>query len=175
MVVDVHHDAYSSSVLDKLKTESERRGLFFMPEAPSELSWSLSVLSVRPRNRTWFGIEGTTMMLIGLLFVPEPERKWSDRAWNRIEEPYRSRLEELEQTGWRDKRINFTMLQVWESEGRMVLLPLRDLRKVLLFITKGDFTVRKDGATFVHVTPRGEENISLNTSLSDLFRCFDVR
>ena len=108
-------------------------------------------------------------IVLGIIFVPEPERKHSDVAWNRIDERLRSKLRDLESRGWREKRISLTLIQVWENERRIVLLPLKTLQKVSAFTKTGDFRVKQDGAMFFLPTPRGEEPIYLSTSLSDLF------
>jgi len=106
---------------------------------------------------------------LGILFVPEPGRKHSYLAWNRIDEPMRSKIIELKKTGWREQIIRFTLIQAWENERRTVLIPLRALIKVSKFMETGDFRVKQDGTMFCLETPRGEENITLSTSISDLF------
>jgi len=161
---------YSEQFLNKIKAEADKRGLKFLPDAPSELAWTMEALSVRPRNRTWYGIEGNKAMALGIIFVPEPGRKHADIAWNRIDEPIRSKLIELENHGWREQTIRFTLIQVWENERRTVLIPLKTVLTVSTFMNTGDFRVKQDGAMFVLATPRGEENIALSTSVSDLFR-----
>ena len=161
---------YYEQILERLKSEAEKRDLNFLPEAPSELAWIVEVLGVRPRNRTWYGVEGNMAMVLGVIFVPEPERKHNDVAWNRIDEPLRSKLRDLENHGWRDKRISLTLIQVWDNERRIVLIPLNTLQKVSAFTKMGDFRVKQDGAMYYLPMPRGEDPIYLSTSLSDLFR-----
>ena len=161
---------YYEQILDRLKSEAERREFKFLPEAPSELAWMIEVFQVRPRNRAWYGVESNLAVVLGVIFVPEPERKHHDVAWNRIDEPLRSKLRDLERHGWRDKRASLTLLQVWENERRIVLIPLNSLQKVSGFTKTGDFRVKQDGAMFYLPTPRGEDPIYLSTSLSDLFR-----
>jgi hypothetical protein len=90
---------YSVQLLDRLKSDAEKRGLKYLLEAPSEFAWTIEALRVRPGNKTWYGVEGDRMMALGIIFVPEPARKHSNTAWNRIEEPSRSKLIKLENDG----------------------------------------------------------------------------
>ena len=156
-------EPFHGKVLCQLKELAEARGCEFV-EGKEE--WGLTSF-VRPRKRTFFGIEDKTKgrAILGVILVPTPKREHSDQAWNRIEPPLRDKLLSFE-TG---SMITCLFLQVWEAERRVVLIPLNELKKLKGFRDTGDFNIKKrDGREFFLVTPRWEDNIKLKDSLDGL-------
>ncbi|MER3425243.1 MAG: hypothetical protein C4293_20470 [Nitrospiraceae bacterium] len=104
-----------------------------------------------------------------MILVPNPERKHSDRAWNRIEDSLKERLSRLERNGHSGTKVSCIFLQAWEEEKLTILIPFRDLLRLKTFRDSGDFTVRREGLQFFLITPTWEENIKLKSRLEDIF------
>ena len=125
---------------------------------------------MQPRKRTLFWIEDKTKRraLIGVILVPEPKREYADRAWNRITD-LRNKLLNFERDGYSGGTIACVILQVWEEDEEVVLIPLKELTRVKEFRDKGSFHVKKDAGEFFLVTPRWDDNIKLRNGLEDIF------
>jgi len=160
---------FYEKVLEELKRLSEARGLEFLSEGKEE--WGLHSL-VRPGKRTFFCIEDKERKraILVLILVPDPKRIHSETAWNRIEEPLRVKLSNFERNGYEGGTIKCVLAQVWETEKRIILLPLKELSCLKKFRDTGDFHVKKDGGVFVLQTPRWEDNVKLRDGLEDLLR-----
>ncbi|WHZ23158.1 MAG: hypothetical protein OJF47_002270 [Nitrospira sp.] len=161
-------DHYYGKVLEEIKRLSEERGVEFVSQAKE--GWELANF-VRPRKRTFFGIEDkkNKRAIVGMLLVPEPTREHSNLAWNRFEPPLREKLAKLEKNGHEGSAISCVLVQIWETEKRAIVIPLKDLDRVKSFRDTGDFRVKKDSGEFVLETPRWEDNIKLKSRLAELF------
>jgi hypothetical protein len=160
-------DQYYRKVLEEIKKLSEERGLEFVFQAKE--GWELNSF-VQPRKRTFFGIDDkkNKRAILGMILVPEPNRAYSDQAWNRIEPPLREKLSRLEKAGHDGSAITCVLVQVWESDKRTIVIPLKELDRIKRFRDTGDFRVKKDGGEFLLETPRWEDNIRLKNRLEEL-------
>ena len=161
-------DQYYRKVLEEIKRLSEERGLEFIYQAKE--GWELSSFA-QPRRRTFFGIDDkkNKRAILGMALVPEPTRKHSDLAWNRFEPPLREKLSKLQKTGHEGSAIACVLVQIWESDKRTIVIPLKELDRIKRFRDTGDFRVKKDSGEFVLETPRWEDNIRLKNRLEELF------
>ena len=161
-------DQYYRKVLEKIKKLSEERGLEFVSQAKE--GWELTAF-VRPRRRTFFGIDDkkNKRAILGMVLVPEPTREYVDQAWNRFERPLREKLSKLEKAGHEGSAISCVLVQVWESDKRTILIPLKELDRIKGFRDTGDFKVKKDSGEFLLETPRWDDNIRLKNRLEELF------
>jgi len=161
-------DRYYRNVLGEIKKLSEERGLEFVSQAKD--GWDLNSF-VQPRKRIFFGIadKGNKRAILGMVFVPDPKREYSDQAWNRFEPPLRERLSRLEKMGHDGSAITCVLVQVWESAKRTIVIPLKELDRVKRFRDTGDFRVKKDSGEFVLETQRWEDIIRLKNRLEELF------
>jgi hypothetical protein len=161
-------DKYYRKVLEEIKKLSEERGLDFVSQAKE--GWELNSF-VRPRRRTFFGIDDkkNKRTILGMVLVPEPKREYSDQAWNRVEPPLREKLSKFENTGYEGSAISCVLVQVWESDKRTIVIPLKELDRIKRFRETGDFRVKKDSGEFVLETPRWEDNVRLKNRLEELF------
>lgn len=161
-------DQYYKKILDLIKRLSEERGLEFVSQAKE--GWELNSF-VRPRRRTFFGIDDrkSKRAILGMVLVPEPTREYSNLAWNRFEPPLREKLAKLEKNGHEGSAIACVLVQIWESDKRTIVIPLKELDRIKRFRDTGDFRVKKDSGEFVLETPRWEENIRLKNRVEELF------
>jgi hypothetical protein len=161
-------DHFYNKVLVELKKLTEARDLEFISDANEE--WQLSSY-VQPGRRTFCEVEDARAhrAVLGMLLVPNPTREFSDQAWNRIEEPLREKLLNFERNGQGELSITCTILQVWETDERVVLIPLKDLNRLKRFRATGDFKVKRASGEFVLETPRWDDNIRLHDRLVDIF------
>jgi hypothetical protein len=161
-------DQYYRKVLEEIKKQSEERGLEFISQAKE--GWELSSFA-QPRRRTFFGIDDkkSKRAILGMILVPDPKREYSDQAWNRFEPLLREKLARLEKTGHDGSAITCVLVQVWESDKRTIVIPLKELDRVKRFRDTGGFRVKKDSGEFVLETPRWEDNIRLKSRLEGLF------
>lgn len=113
------------------------------------------------------------MAILAVVLVPKPEREHSYTAWNRLEAPLREKLLGFERNGYSEGAISCQIVQVWETDKRVILVPLKLLDSLKGFRDKGNFTIKKDSEGYTLVTPRWEENIKLKDRLEDLFKLFD--
>ena len=161
-------DQYYKKILEQIKRLSEERGLEFISQAKE--GWELSNF-VQPRRRTFFGIDDkkNKRAILGMVLVPEPAREHSNLAWNRFEPTLREKLAKLEKNGHEGSAISCVLVQIWESDKRAIVIPLKELNRIKIFRDKGDFRVKKDSGEFVLETPRWEDNIRLKNRLEELF------
>ncbi len=161
-------DHYYRKVLEEIKRLSEERGLEFVSQAKE--GWELTSF-VRPRRRTFFGIDDkkNKRAIVGMVLVPEPTREHSNLAWNRFESPLREKLARFQRNGHEGSAISCVLVQIWESDKRAIVIPLKELEGVKSFRDTGDFRVKKDSGEYVLETPRWDDNIRLKNRLEEIF------
>lgn len=161
------HATFSQTVLEELRRLTEEKCLEFGVE---KQEWELHPY-VQPGKRTFFSIEDKKgkRAIIGMILVPNPKRMHSDKAWNRIEEPLRDKLSNFERNGLAGETIKCILVQIWETQRRIVLVPLKELNRVREFRDSGDFHIKEESGEFFLQTPRWDENIRLKDRLDDLF------
>ena len=76
-------EKFYQSVLERLSALASKSGLAFHPETSPRFEWMQTIL-VSPRVRLRFAVEGKSSGIVGMIVVPEPERDYSVRAWNRF-------------------------------------------------------------------------------------------
>ncbi len=133
------------------------------------MSEFLGVLSIQPGVRHSFGIEGDLSVLVGFIVIPDPKRKYSDKAWNRFDQNLRERIAKAERKGHEDKPLSYIIIQIWEREKRCVLIPFKELDKIPKFRETGNFTVLKDCDEFFLQMSRDESNTRLKDRLEQIF------
>jgi hypothetical protein len=106
-----------------------------------------------------------------MIVVPEPERDYSDRAWNRFPPPLRRKIEDLERDGYEGKRLSVVIIQVWERERATVLVP-KELQNTKAYRDTGNFSILKNCGEFELQTVKrnGEAEIKLRDRLEELLR-----
>ncbi len=162
---------YFDGVFKELRGKTEERGHIFHSKGTpgTTMSELLDVLSVQPGVRHPFGIEGDLSVLVGFIVIPAPERKHSDKAWNRFDQDLRKRITKAEQEGYQGKSLSFVIIQIWEGEKRCVLIPFKELDTIPNFRETGNFTVLKDCSEFFLQKPSYEPRIRLKDRLEQIF------
>lgn len=142
-IFEVLQEAYPGypgfrDLLDRIKTESLSKNLQFeLPREPiSTRDRAFFIIYRDPRNEP-------SNVSIGVVLQAGKNRKYDDRAWNRIEESLKNQLVERQHQGY-----NCFVLQVWQNLGWYVVIPFNRLLENQRFVRKGDFTVKREGANF---------------------------
>ncbi|MBA3964852.1 MAG: hypothetical protein H0X47_03615 [Nitrospirales bacterium] len=164
-------EKFYNKVLPDLRGKTEERGyLFYSQGTPGTLMAELlDELGVHLGVRFPFGIEAACSVIVGFIVTLEPERKQSEKAWNRFEEVLRKRISKAEREGYKDKSLAFVIIQIWEREKSCVLIPFKELNGIMAFQRKGDFTVLKDCGEFFLQKPSYEPKIRLKDKLGQIF------
>ena len=113
-------------------------------------------------------MEGEHTAIVGMIVVPEPNRKHFNEAWNRFDPPLPSRLSQIERDGHDGKRLAVVTIQVWERERATVLIPIKDLERTKKYRDTGNFKVLKDCGEFRLQTARSESEVKLKDRLEQL-------
>ena len=150
-------------ILDELKKLTKKHGL-------TPVAKGIPVSG----SRTYFGIEGDSLILLGFITMPNQDMDNSEQAWNRIGKPDMINIRRWD--GQRDKEngkpIKCIVLQVWKGYNTVIFVPLSELNKIPSFAT-GDFTVKRDEyGKFYLQTPRGFDRIYLQEGIDKVFEYF---
>ena len=156
------------TVVERLEPLAKKARLeLHLDVASSHFDW-MKPLLINPGVKQSFYLEGDKSAMVGMIVVPDPERKQSNKAWNRFDAPLPTHIEKLELDGYEGKRIAVVVIQVWERLRATVLIPARELRRTKTYRDTGTFTVVNNGGEFRIQTVRYEPEIKLKDKLEYL-------